>query len=161
MLLDIDVTTDSIIDSPDEALWKQVSSERVDILYTYHVEREAEVELELVGEYPNGGKDYREKVVRPEVGSFEVTKENGEAFNYPIDIPDDIPKDSPVPDVADLVYWERYTKEELAQREREDAEATERAEAQAQLIESLPDTLASTDDAICMLYEMVLEGQNG
>lgn len=161
MLINIDARTNEEIDSPDASLWRMVSRERVGIVYEYHVERERQTELEVVAEYDNGGKEYREKVVAEEVGRFTVTKDDGEPFGYPIDVPEGIPKDAPVPDIVDLVYWERYTKEEIAERDKAEAEARERAEAQAQLIESLPDTLASTDDAICMLYEMVLEGQNG
>lgn len=160
-MLNIDIKTKELIDSPNAEEWRLVEEKKVPVLYVYHKDKPAVMRQELVAEYPNGGKDYREVVVEPEEGHFAVTNEDGSEFQYHIDIPEGISKDAPVPDIVDMVYWERYTKEEIAEREQAEAEAREKAEAREAMLEELPDTLASTDDAICMLYEMVLEGQNG
>lgn len=160
-MLNIDAKTGEVIQQPNEEEWKKVREEDVGIFYAYSVDKPAETERELVATYTNGGKEYREKVISPEEGHFNVWKSGYEEFPYPIDVPDGISKDSPVPDIINMVYWERYTKEEIEERERAEAEAIDKAEARETLLEELPDTLASTDDAICMLYEMVLEGQNG
>lgn len=106
-MLNINAKTNEIIDSDSLDGWDYVKSEMANIVYTYHVDEKAETEHELVAEYPNGGREYREVIVKPERGHFTVTNDDGSNFPYPVEVPDGISKDYPVPDIIELAYWDR------------------------------------------------------
>lgn len=154
--MDINIETNEAIEYVDPQRYEFVESEKVDVAYTYHVDQAAETELELVATYQNGGRDYHEKIIKPERGHFIVTKENGEEFPYSVEIPEGIPHEMPVPDVISISYWRPYTAEEIEQRRKEQEAAMEKAEQRAAMLDELPETIASTDAAICELYEMMI-----
>lgn len=156
-MLNINAKTDEVIQSPDIDKWKQVREEKVTVFYIYHMDRPAETEQELVATYPNGGKEYREKVIRPEMGRFTVTTEDGEDFPYPIDVPDGISKDVPVPDIIDLVYWEKYTSEEIAQRDKEAEEEQAKAEEREAFMDSAPSRLSGVESGVDDSYTAIAE----
>lgn len=161
MQLNINIDNNAIIESPDTSQWYQVQEEKKTIYYKYVVDQPEKKELKVVNEYPNGGKDYEEVVTKPEVGHFSVTDEYGAPFQYQVDIPDGISKDIPVPDIVDMVYWKQYTPEEIAQREQEEAESAEKAEATQQFLDEGPsrvDTLESTQDDIILFLADAIGG---
>ena len=125
MIINIDETTNEVIDQPSDSGWELARSEKVGIFYTYVVDKEAVTDIQFVRGYPNGGKDYREIVVSPEEGHYDITYSNGGMFPYPIDIPDDMSKEYPTPDVVDLWYWHRLTEREIVEQEAEEKKAEE------------------------------------
>lgn len=120
MNLYIDIDTDKPISNPSISdNWEEVKFEEIPIVYTYKVDEKELTRLNLVKEYPNGGKEYEEEVVRPETGHFEVTyKKTGIAFPYPVEVPQDITKEAPVQDIAIVTYYKHVTDEELAKRDK-------------------------------------------
>lgn len=159
MLLNINADTNSVIESPDTSQWYHVREDKKMIYYAYVVDQPAETEMQVAATYPNGGKDYKEVVVKEEVGHFKVTDENGDTFPYKIDIPEGISKENPVPDIVDMVYWKQYTPEEIAQREQESADAAEKAEARETFLNEAPDRVdnieSTQDDIVLFLADMV------
>lgn len=159
MQLNIDIDNGNIIESPNPSQWNQVREDKQMIYYTYVVDQQEETELQVATTYPNGGKDYKEVVVKEEVGHFKVTDENGDIFPYQIDIPEGISKENLVPDIVDMVYWKQYTPEEIAQREQEEAESAAKAEAREAFLNEAPDRVdnieSTQDDIVLFLADMV------
>lgn len=155
---------DQVVENPDLEAGYLVT-EDMPVTLTWVVDVPEITETFVKKEYPNGGKDIGRRVTQEEEGHWEVTDINGDIVeHFDSEIPDGIPHDHPVPDVWQFQRYIPYTAEELAQREadRLEAEAAQvKAEEREEMLEELPDTLASTDEAICALYEMVLEGNNG
>lgn len=159
MIFNINVIDDELISDLDESRWVQVDEKQINILYCYHMDKPAETGVELVAEYPSGGKEYKEIIISPEQGHFDVTYKDGSVFPYHIDIPKDISKDIPVPDIITMIYWKQLTEEEIAQKEQELLESQNKAEAQEKFLEDGPSQLndiqTTQDDMILLLADIV------
>lgn len=160
MQLNINVETNNLIENSDFSNYEMQQEDKVHVLYTYIVDEPAVTDLELVAEYPTtGGKDYKEVVVTPEKGHFAVAYPDGSPFPYQIDVPEGVSKDSPVPDIIDVIYWKELTAEEASQKEAQIIEAQEKAEARETFLDNAPervDSLESTqDDIVLFLADMV------
>lgn len=140
-------------------------NEKIPVTITWIVDVPAIKESFVKKQYANGGKDIGIRVVQAEEGHWEITDSNGDIVeHFDREIPAGIPHGYPVPDVWHFQRYIPYTAEELEQREAErlEAEANKvKAEEREVMLDELPDTLASTDDAICELFEMILEANNG
>lgn len=151
------------ITDPDLSTGRLISEE-MPVEYAWSIDEPAETERVVVREYPNGGKDFKTVEVKAEEGHWEVTHDGEPVPHFDWAIPDTLPHDRPNPDVWTFQRYVPYTAEELAevQAQRAEQEAAEaKAAEREEMLEGLPDTLASTDEAICALYEMMLEVSNG
>lgn len=152
-----------IVQNPDYELG-YIIQEEMPITLNWVIDTPEEKEQYVIAEYPNGGKEIGYRVIQMEEGHWEVKDQDGEIVeHFDREIPDGIPHDQPVPDVWQFERYILFTPEELEQNRiaKEEAEAAQvKAEEREVMLDELPDTLASTDDAICQLYEMVLEAQN-
>lgn len=166
MIFNVDIATNTLIKDVDDSKWNKVSEEQRTITYTYHLDRPVETRLDVIKEYPNGGKDYEEKIITPEQGHFEVTYDDGNTFPYPINIPDNISKENPIPDIIDVIYWKEFTPEELNEKEEaaklqeeEAAKNQEKFEAQQAFLENGPSQLndiqTAQDDMTLLLADIV------
>lgn len=139
-------------------------SEDIRVVLTWIIDVPEITETYVKREYPNGGKDIGRRVTQEEQGHWKVIDDKGNSLDYIAGIvPDGIPHDRPVTDVYQIQRYIPYTQEEL---ERRNAELIEEEAAKAKakerdaMLDDLPDTLESTDDAICTLYEMVINSSD-
>lgn len=133
-----------------------VFASSVEVIKAWNVDSPAVTERVVVAEYPNGGQDVEEKVIEPEKGHWECTDDD-----IPSDIADlvEVPDDHPRGDVyagcVNIDRYHRYTPEEIEENDRIE-EAAQKQRERDDFIDTLPETVADTDAAICELYEMLI-----
>lgn len=140
--------------------WDFDRIETENVYLSYQVDVPEEVVSELIAEYPNGGKEYRDVILKEESGHFDIFYENGLKFPYQLYIPDYVPKDdSTHTGIAYINYWRKLTEEELAQKEQEQEEEAKKLEATQDFMQNGPDKLKALeeaqDDIILLLADIV------
>lgn len=120
----------------------------------YDVIEPEESEMQVVAEYPNGGKDVRRVVTKPEVGVWRAFDVDGSDVSHLFEVPESAKEQGRdrVRFSVGVKVLHRYTPEEIEEMRREEEEK-QRVESK---FRSMEDGLASTDDAICELYEKSL-----
>lgn len=152
-MLIIDSATEQVLDSVDQELGS-IETREIPVILTWHETEPAYYEEEITT-FPNGGINILPVLINEAQGFWEVTMENGKPFPYPYEPPEGLPTDSQLSDIVTVNYYTPYTEKELAERK----EKLEAARKRSALINALPETQASTDEAICQLYEDLLEQQ--
>lgn len=138
------------VDNPDEAKGK-IWSESVEVECRYVVDQEERGHFETVREYPNGGKDVEWKVDTPEVGGWRYYRNGEEWSECPMVVPDDWPHENVVNTYVNVERWREYTKEELAEIAKKNAEAEKKlheANDKADMIDALPDAVADLSEQV-------------
>lgn len=127
--------------------------------FRYVIDSEEVSHEEVIAEYPEtGGADVAIVIDSPEMGHWEARiAESGKEIGFDFEgWPDNVGNFT---DYVMMDIYEPFTPEEKEEHDRiaEEAE-NERssAEEREELLESLPELMESTDDAICELYEQTL-----
>lgn len=102
-----------------------VDSESIPVIHRYVIDIKEEGHWETVEEYPHtGGADVEWRVDTPEKGHWETVGEDGNPVeHYDALIPDDWPRDQEIEDAWTFGRYVEYTEEELAEIERQKADA--------------------------------------
>lgn len=157
MIINVDLDTNELIDQPDMIQWEIVRDEKIPIFYEFIKTKDEVTKNELIAEYPNGGKDYREIIISPMEGHFDVTREDGSEFPYSIEIPEGIPISGKVPDVAEITYWHKLTESEQQQRDELERETKEKNAAAQEFIENAPSRIDDIEGGIDDSYDAIAE----
>lgn len=134
------------IESPDlEAGFTVAESRR--ITHRWVVDVQEESHEEVIAEYPEtGGKDVAIVVDVEEKGHWETRTESGDEIDYDGTIPDDWLHDAEISNVEEYLLYREYTGEELAEIERQRAEAEAEAAKAAEREAFLADAPVRMDD---------------
>lgn len=114
----------NVVENPDYGKG-HVDSESMPVMHRYVIDTEEKGHWETIAEYPKtGGKDVEWRVDTPESGHWETVGEDGRPVeHYDGVIPEDWPHEQEISDVWAFGSYIEYTEEELAEIEREKAEA--------------------------------------
>lgn len=151
----------AILNNPDMRLG-YVEREIIPVTHEYIIDKPEISHEVVIAEYPDtGGKDIEIVVDEPAVGHWNTYDADGNIIAEFDGSLEGFSHDGVVNNTWEIGRYIPFTAKELEERDREEAEIAERTEQRETLLNELPDTLATTDDAICALYEMVLGGNNG
>lgn len=150
------------IDAPDyESGYVEERSREV--IHRYVVDVQEQRHFEVVAEYPEtGGRDVESVVDVEEQGHWETRLAGtGEIIRFEGSIPRDAPREQEIRDIEMYLLYKRRSPEELDEIQR----GNEKARRRSDFEEKGPDRLdaaeaaqADLDEAICTLYELMLEG---
>lgn len=132
----------------------RLDERELNVVHKYVIDIEEEGHWETIAEYDNGGKDVEWKIDTPESGHWETYRDEDILFtDYPVQIPDDWPKEQEINDVFQCNVYIPYTEEELVQVAKDKA----KLERQTQIIQ-LKQNLANTDYVITKMTEYNVSG---
>lgn len=129
----------------------EMMPETVDVECRYIVTQEATGHFETSKKYENGGEDVEWVEDTPELGAWHFFRGETEWPECPMEVPDDWPREEPVPLRIGVSKWRRFTAEELAEMaaKREEAEAkAKEAKDKAEVMDALPDAVADLSEVV-------------
>lgn len=134
-----------------------LTDKSIDVVRRWVVDAEEVAHPEIAARYPTGGYDIRVVVDSEERGHWETVRaDDGCPLGFdPSPVPDDMPHDQELLDIEPYLLYVRYTDEELAEIDRAKADERERAT----FLANGPAQLAEADDAVCALYEQLIDAQ--
>lgn len=134
-----------------------------DVVHRYVVDEEERSHFEVVAEYPEtGGRDLKLVVDGEERGHWETRlARTGELVSFEGSIPQDALHDQEVPDIETYLLYRRRTVEEADEMRRLEEEARRLSAFVAEgpgRLDAAEAAQADVDEAVCALYELLLEG---
>lgn len=159
--VNVDIDTNISINESDINNFIFENNEVVNIEVTYVIDSPAEIKEEVITEYPNGGKDVQEIIVRPEIGHFEIVYANDKSpVPYQLQDPGYILKDGyTYNDTLNIQYYRRLTEDEKQKMQEEEEKQRKETEARHEFINTGADRLDSVeetqDDIVLLLADIV------
>lgn len=161
IIVDINDLLGKVMKDVDPDAYKMTKEEQREVDIRFDIEMQAIIENQLVKVYPNGGKEYKEVVIKPARGVFVIEYEDGTQVPFDvkdIDIPDYIEKSGETyHDTLCIRYWEKLTQEERFQIDREREQQRKKAERQAEFLEDGPDRLDVVEEGVDTSYDGIAE----